>query len=219
LPNTSVIFCFCTVRVFRQKFTLEDAIGSHACSLEANMRVNNGIPLGSSLLLPVHTVICVQTLKATNRRRHSTTQSIRSLNVRRQVRDRCCSSFTLHTPASLQVTSALMPLPSLPLPPFLPSSLHRRTSELLHEIILVDDGSNADYIVEGGSLASYVAKLPVPVHIVRCSSVSSQPFPLATRGCWLLAPRHIVRVRALLSVDLQLSHAIEFHAFNVLPCV
>jgi hypothetical protein len=25
----------CTVRVFRQKFTLEDAIGSHACSLEA----------------------------------------------------------------------------------------------------------------------------------------------------------------------------------------
>jgi hypothetical protein len=52
-----------TVRVFRQKFTLEDAIGSHACSLEANMRVTNGIPLGSSLLLPVHTVICVQTLK------------------------------------------------------------------------------------------------------------------------------------------------------------
>jgi thioredoxin reductase (NADPH) len=39
----------CTVRVFRQKFTLEDAIGSHACSLEANMRVTNGIPLGSSL--------------------------------------------------------------------------------------------------------------------------------------------------------------------------
>jgi hypothetical protein len=39
----------CTVRVFRQKFTLEDAIGSHACSLEANMRVANGIPLGSSL--------------------------------------------------------------------------------------------------------------------------------------------------------------------------
>jgi serine/threonine protein kinase len=28
------------------------------------MRVTNGIPLGSSLLLPVHTVICVQTLKA-----------------------------------------------------------------------------------------------------------------------------------------------------------
>jgi hypothetical protein len=49
---------------FRQKFTLEDAIGSHACSLEANMRVTNGIPLGSSLLLPVDTVICVKTLKA-----------------------------------------------------------------------------------------------------------------------------------------------------------
>jgi hypothetical protein len=52
-----------TVRVFRQKFTLEDAIGSHACSLQANMRVTNGIPLGSSLFLPVHTVNCVQTLK------------------------------------------------------------------------------------------------------------------------------------------------------------
>jgi hypothetical protein len=53
---------------FRQKFTLEDAIGSHACSLEANIeantRVTNGIPLGSSLLLPVDTVNCVQTLKA-----------------------------------------------------------------------------------------------------------------------------------------------------------
>jgi hypothetical protein len=48
---------------FRQRFTLEDAIGSHACSLEANMRVTNGIPLGSSLLLPVDTVNCVQTLK------------------------------------------------------------------------------------------------------------------------------------------------------------
>jgi hypothetical protein len=35
-----------TVRVFRQKLTLEDAIGSHACSLEA---VTNSIPLGSSL--------------------------------------------------------------------------------------------------------------------------------------------------------------------------
>ena len=53
-----------TVRVFRQKFTLEDAIGSHACSLEANTRVTNGIPLGSSLLLPVCTVNSVQTLKA-----------------------------------------------------------------------------------------------------------------------------------------------------------
>jgi hypothetical protein len=52
-----------TVRVFRQKFTLEDAIGSHACSLEASTRVTNGIPLGSSLLLPVCTVNCVQTLK------------------------------------------------------------------------------------------------------------------------------------------------------------
>jgi hypothetical protein len=35
--------------LFRQKFTLEDAIGSHACSLEANMRVTNCIPLERSL--------------------------------------------------------------------------------------------------------------------------------------------------------------------------
>jgi hypothetical protein len=55
------------VRGFRQKFTLEDAIGSHACSLEANTRVTNGIHLGTSLLLPVDTVNCVQTLKVLNR--------------------------------------------------------------------------------------------------------------------------------------------------------
>jgi hypothetical protein len=53
----------CTVRVFRQKFTLEDAIGSHACSLEAKRRVTNGIHLGCSLLLPVGTGNYVQTLK------------------------------------------------------------------------------------------------------------------------------------------------------------
>jgi hypothetical protein len=46
-----------------QKLTLEDAIGSHACSLEANTRVTNGIPLGSSLLLPVHTVNSATTPK------------------------------------------------------------------------------------------------------------------------------------------------------------
>jgi hypothetical protein len=63
-------YCSCnepeggTVRVFRQKFALEDAIGSHACLLEANMRVIDGIPLGCPLLLPVGTVNCVQTLKA-----------------------------------------------------------------------------------------------------------------------------------------------------------
>jgi hypothetical protein len=51
------------VRVYRQELTLEDAIGSHACSLEANTRVTNGIPLGSSPLLPVDTVNCVATPK------------------------------------------------------------------------------------------------------------------------------------------------------------
>ena len=48
---------------FGKKFTLEDAIGSHACSFEANMYVTNGIPLGCPLLLPVGTVNSVQTLK------------------------------------------------------------------------------------------------------------------------------------------------------------
>jgi hypothetical protein len=38
---------------FRQKVTLEDAIGSLTCSLEASMRVTNGIPLECPLLLPV----------------------------------------------------------------------------------------------------------------------------------------------------------------------
>jgi hypothetical protein len=52
-----------TVRVFRQKFTLEDALGSHASSLEASRRVTNGIPLGCPRFLPVHAVYCVQTLK------------------------------------------------------------------------------------------------------------------------------------------------------------
>jgi hypothetical protein len=32
--------------VFRRSFALEDAIGSHACSREANMRMTNDIPLG-----------------------------------------------------------------------------------------------------------------------------------------------------------------------------
>jgi hypothetical protein len=46
---------------FRLQFTLEDAIGSHACSLEASIRVTNGITLGCSYRLLVHTVNSVQT--------------------------------------------------------------------------------------------------------------------------------------------------------------
>jgi hypothetical protein len=56
----------CTVRVFRQKFTLEDAVGSHACSLEALPCVCPMAFLsGVHYLLPVGTVNCVPTLKAT----------------------------------------------------------------------------------------------------------------------------------------------------------
>jgi ankyrin repeat protein len=35
-----------TVRVFRQKAALEDAISTHVCSLQMSMRVTNAIPLG-----------------------------------------------------------------------------------------------------------------------------------------------------------------------------
>jgi hypothetical protein len=62
-----------TVHIFRQKSTLEDAIGSHTCSLEVNMRVTNGIPLGCSLLLPVTLYnFRSNTVKARWRRSHGT---------------------------------------------------------------------------------------------------------------------------------------------------
>jgi hypothetical protein len=53
----------CTVYGFEQKCALEDAIGSHACSLEASMRVAHSMPFRCSLRLPVGTVNSVQTLK------------------------------------------------------------------------------------------------------------------------------------------------------------
>jgi glycosyltransferase involved in cell wall biosynthesis len=43
--------------------------------------------------------------------------------------------------------------------------IERSPPHLLHEIILVDDGSNAEHI--GQYLADYVSVLPVPVKIVR----------------------------------------------------
>jgi hypothetical protein len=48
---------------FRQKFALEDAIVSHACSLDASRRVTNGTPPGCPFIVPVGTGNCVQTLK------------------------------------------------------------------------------------------------------------------------------------------------------------
>jgi hypothetical protein len=53
-----------TVLIFRQDFALDDAIESHACSLEANVRATNGIPLGSPLPLTVAIMNYVETLKA-----------------------------------------------------------------------------------------------------------------------------------------------------------
>jgi hypothetical protein len=56
-----------TVRVFRHDFALEEVIGSHAWSLEANLLAVNSIPLGSQLPLTVTTMNCVATLKACDR--------------------------------------------------------------------------------------------------------------------------------------------------------
>jgi hypothetical protein len=50
-----------TVRVFRQRFTLEDAIGSHACSREARQVCDQWHSSLVSTFLAVHTVNCVQT--------------------------------------------------------------------------------------------------------------------------------------------------------------
>jgi hypothetical protein len=49
------------VRFFRQKFTLEDAIGSHACLLAAHMRVTNGIQLCPIPLTGWHCEFCPNT--------------------------------------------------------------------------------------------------------------------------------------------------------------
>jgi hypothetical protein len=52
---------------FWQKFTFEEAIGSHACSLQANMRVTKGIPLGcSTFLTSSHCKLRPNTEGATN---------------------------------------------------------------------------------------------------------------------------------------------------------
>jgi hypothetical protein len=53
-----------TALVFEQNFALEDAIGSHTCSLEASKRVTNRIFLECPLPLTVHTFYDVTTLKA-----------------------------------------------------------------------------------------------------------------------------------------------------------
>jgi hypothetical protein len=49
---------------FSSEIHAQAAIGSHVCSRKANRCATNGIPLGWSLIVPVHTVNSVQTLKA-----------------------------------------------------------------------------------------------------------------------------------------------------------
>jgi hypothetical protein len=71
---------YCTVRVFRRKFTLEDAIGSHTCSLQASRRVvNNGIPLGCPLLTDSHFKLPPNT-EGRVRRRADQTLAVLTLN-------------------------------------------------------------------------------------------------------------------------------------------
>jgi hypothetical protein len=59
-----ILLAIGTVRDFRHEFALDDAVESHTCSLQANMRVTNSIPLGCQLPLTVSTINCVETLKA-----------------------------------------------------------------------------------------------------------------------------------------------------------
>jgi hypothetical protein len=75
-----------TLRGFGWKISLEDAIGSHACSLEASMRMANGIPLGWSPLLPVGTEKSVQTLKDewTGQQKHRRCHSVLMILLQRK---------------------------------------------------------------------------------------------------------------------------------------
>jgi hypothetical protein len=52
-----------TVRVFRQNFALEDAIGSHACSLQALTCVGPMVFLSEAHVLTVSTINHAETLK------------------------------------------------------------------------------------------------------------------------------------------------------------
>jgi hypothetical protein len=69
-----------TVLVFRQDFALENAIGSHACSLEANMRVTNGIPLRESTALTVVIINHAETLKVFSQKRFTTMRVVLGTN-------------------------------------------------------------------------------------------------------------------------------------------
>jgi hypothetical protein len=62
---------------FELNFALEDAVGSHTCSLEVSKRVTNRIPLGwCPLLLTARTFYDVTTLKAATTRTTSTASSL-----------------------------------------------------------------------------------------------------------------------------------------------
>ena len=97
--------------------------------------------------------------------------------VPRDVRDPVCPDFVSGIKEKVAAEGIRLPTtsvifcfcnePSISLYHSIHSVIERSPPELLHEIILVDDGSSAPYIVEGGTLEEHVANLPVPVHIVR----------------------------------------------------
>jgi hypothetical protein len=119
LPGNSVWQSECsahgTVRVFRQKSTLEVAIGSHACSLEAYMRATDGIPPGSQLLLPVGTVNCVETVKAainTSPTQCKPPALPRTVDHRLRIQRKHCGAVqasALHMPLGWKLTSGALP--------------------------------------------------------------------------------------------------------------
>jgi hypothetical protein len=74
-------WCGCTFST--EVSTLEDAICSHACSLEESMRVTNGSPLGYPPLLTVTPVNYVTTLKAIRTRTASGEKYLRRIRHQR----------------------------------------------------------------------------------------------------------------------------------------
>jgi hypothetical protein len=65
---------------FQAGMYTRDAIGSHTCSLEVNMRVINAIPLGGPLPLTVATINSVQTIRVYHHAVHIGQDCILTMN-------------------------------------------------------------------------------------------------------------------------------------------
>jgi hypothetical protein len=101
----------CTVHVFRQNFTSRMPLEFRAFApVEAIRRVTNGIPLGCSLFLPVHTVNCVQTLKA-HLARGAAHGWVQHCDGRQMVRFAFSATFTLENAIAFHAFARLEALP------------------------------------------------------------------------------------------------------------